>query len=617
MALLWAGGAELQSAAANVEFTAIVNSAPVIETTIKRSGAAAWRISNTGAVEGFRQAYTAAQGSFFFQFYLYIVALPTDAAFQIMRIGTTGAAKITIRLTSGGELQLFNFEDTAQVGTNSSALSTATWYRIAVNYDSTTLNATTVEARAYADTPGASAFWNPSGTIDITPTPTNFAFQITTADATLDYIVDDVTINDTVAGGVWDTWPPENKLNVLRPNANGDNSVWVGSDGNSTDNYLLINEVPPSATEYVQAQTSGEIDDYNMEATSSEIGAGDTINAVMVGGYAAASATTSADPDIVWRIKPAAAGTTDETATLDVNSVTFHAPSPLPAGDNYTAIGNGSNYEQPGGASAWTKATLDTMQIGVRVSATDATDFARVGAMWAYVSFTPAAGGGDTELVVADVDHAHTADTSALTQAYVLTVADVTHASGAENVALEQAYLLAVADAAHAHTADAPTLTQAYVLAVADATHVHTADAPALTQAYTLTVADAGHVHTSDNVTISPDAEGDVTLTVADAEHLHAADGVALVQGYVLAVADATHSHTANTLALVAQHVLTVGDAAHAHTAETVVLDFHPLVTYLYPGTRDVRRAAGRGELLSDAPGRARARAREPIESEG
>lgn len=210
------------------------------------------------------------------------------------------------------------------------------------------------------------------------------------------------------------------------------------------------------------------------------------------------------------------------------------------------------------------------------------------------MSITEAAG-GPTVLVVADVTHAHETDNTALVQAYVLTVADVGHGHGAENVALEQAYLLAVADA----------------------THSHTADTFALTQAYTLAVADAEHVHTADNVTISPDAEGDVTLTVADVEHLHAADSLALVQGYVLVVADATHSHTADTLALVVQHVLTVADAAHAHTAETVVLDFHPLVTYSYPGTRDVRRAKGRGELLSDAPGRARAKVRQPIEAEG
>jgi hypothetical protein len=81
MTRLWAGGAKLQSAANAVEFSAIINAAPAIETTTRRSGAAAWRIANAGAIEGFRVIHTAAQGSFFFRFYLYIVAMPTGTRY--------------------------------------------------------------------------------------------------------------------------------------------------------------------------------------------------------------------------------------------------------------------------------------------------------------------------------------------------------------------------------------------------------------------------------------------------------------------------------------------------------------------------------------------------------
>lgn len=99
MARLWTAGAELQTATAGIEFTSIFTTAPVVETTIKRSGNAAWRISNTSGGEGFRQAFTAAQGDYYLRFYLYIVALPT-AVKAIGGFGLSGSYKGAIRLNT-------------------------------------------------------------------------------------------------------------------------------------------------------------------------------------------------------------------------------------------------------------------------------------------------------------------------------------------------------------------------------------------------------------------------------------------------------------------------------------------------------------------------------------
>ncbi|HEV8654485.1 MAG TPA: hypothetical protein VGR85_03115 [Candidatus Limnocylindria bacterium] len=47
------------------------------------------------------------------------------------------------------------------------------------------------------------------------------------------------------------------------PSGNGNSSQWVGSDGNSTDNYLLVDETAPNAdTDYVASSTAGDIDLY-------------------------------------------------------------------------------------------------------------------------------------------------------------------------------------------------------------------------------------------------------------------------------------------------------------------------------------------------------------------
>ena len=57
------------------------------------------------------------------------------------------------------------------------------------------------------------------------------------------------------------------KVETDLPSGNGNSSVLVGSDSNSTDNYLLVDNnasVPPVATEYVESDTEGDKDTYAM-----------------------------------------------------------------------------------------------------------------------------------------------------------------------------------------------------------------------------------------------------------------------------------------------------------------------------------------------------------------
>lgn len=380
-------GAELQAVVSLMEYTAGVVTQPGLETSIKRSGSAAWRIVNAAAVEGFRVAHTSAQGSFFFRFYLYVVTLPS-ATRVIGGARITGSLKISIRLTSAGALQLYNSEDSAQVGSDSSAISTATWYRVELNYDSTTLASTSCEARLYAASDESSLLWNPSGTIDLAATPTAFGCYTDVADANLDYIVDDLAINDTTTS-FENTWCGEGEVICLRPNGAGDNTAWTRGGTDTGANWSQVNEAPPDSAQYVESNTSGQIDDYEMEATPAALESTDTINVVHVGVFAAVSDATGADPDIVLRIKSASGGTVEESASLDLNSVTYNGPAPLPTGsDNCYKL---TLYDLPGAStSAWTKSTLDTMQAGIREAVTD-THFARIAALWVMVDHKPGA----------------------------------------------------------------------------------------------------------------------------------------------------------------------------------------------------------------------------------
>lgn len=52
------------------------------------------------------------------------------------------------------------------------------------------------------------------------------------------------------------------RVHTLFPNGNGNYSQLAGSDGNSVDNYLLVDEAIPSVADYVGSPTDGLIDTY-------------------------------------------------------------------------------------------------------------------------------------------------------------------------------------------------------------------------------------------------------------------------------------------------------------------------------------------------------------------
>ena len=85
--------------------------------------------------------------------------------------------------------------------------------------------------------------------------------QITFAGAWNMYY-DDLWICD-VAGSVNNDFLGDCTVQALLPNGNGNSSQLVGSDSNSTDNYLLVDEsTPNSDTDYVESSTPGDKDTY-------------------------------------------------------------------------------------------------------------------------------------------------------------------------------------------------------------------------------------------------------------------------------------------------------------------------------------------------------------------
>lgn len=76
---------------------------------------------------------------------------------------------------------------------------------------------------------------------------------------------DDVYIDDTTGESTPAAGTPL-RFYYVSPNGNGNYSDWLGSDGDSTDNYLLVDEVVPSASDFVAGLTADEYDSYAMNS---------------------------------------------------------------------------------------------------------------------------------------------------------------------------------------------------------------------------------------------------------------------------------------------------------------------------------------------------------------
>jgi hypothetical protein len=89
---------------------------------------------------------------------------------------------------------------------------------------------------------------------------------------------DDIYIDD-MTGETTPTIGPILRFYPLTPNGNGNYAQFDGSDGNSVDNYLLVDERPPGTSDYVQTNVVDEYDSYQL--TSYTLATGETVEAII------------------------------------------------------------------------------------------------------------------------------------------------------------------------------------------------------------------------------------------------------------------------------------------------------------------------------------------------
>jgi hypothetical protein len=69
--------------------------------------------------------------------------------------------------------------------------------------------------------------------------------------------LDDVYVCNSLGAAPFNNYLGEIQVETLVPNGNGSYSSWNGSDGNATDNYLLIDEYPANEADYTWATELG------------------------------------------------------------------------------------------------------------------------------------------------------------------------------------------------------------------------------------------------------------------------------------------------------------------------------------------------------------------------
>lgn len=155
----------------------------------------------------------------------------------------------------------------------------------------------------------------------------------------------DLVICDS-SGSINNTYPGDIAVIRRLPNANGTYSQFTGSDGNSVNNYQLVDEAPSDTSDYTFATTSAQKDSYGVEDLPAAT--------VSVVGVRAVAKTSKSG-----------AGLAGMTVFVRENATDTFGPD-VPLSTSYSWQGDDIRELAPSTAAAWTVSDVNAMEIGVR-----------------------------------------------------------------------------------------------------------------------------------------------------------------------------------------------------------------------------------------------------------
>jgi hypothetical protein len=144
------------------------------------------------------------------------------------------------------------------------------------------------------------------------------AFKMTTRSSSgSDMYVDDLYVC-TGAGSVYNDFLGDVRIETLRPSGNGNSSQFVGSDADSTDNYLHVDDTAYTNTDFVGSSTTTNKDTY---AYGDLVRTTGQVKGVMVQGVMAKSDSGSKSARLVART--ASTDYTGDTESLSTSDIVY------------------------------------------------------------------------------------------------------------------------------------------------------------------------------------------------------------------------------------------------------------------------------------------------------
>lgn len=391
-ARLWTSGLELNDALTEFGDTSGTVS---VSTTQVRTGTYALR-SNPTTARGDADINfgTGIEGAdVYARFYLYIASAPNADTPIFEFTNSSGHSICGLQLKTDRTLQLYVYTDTGtpssaanHIGSPSSVLSTATWYRIEVSCNraaggNPTTSAARIDGTQFAS--GSKTVNGGSGGIQ------RYYFGVDVTGwgqtATADLYFDDIAINDTT-GSAQTSFPGSGRVAISRPNAQGDNNPDGCNEttcgGGIANAYLELDEITPDTSTFIDLDSAASIGDFGMQnASTIGIDSYDTVTLIDVG--IAIEEEVSTATLYAPRIKSTSGGTVSSPSAADVGDTAWRInPTGLTEYTNRLV-----SYTDPTTSVAWTPTginSVDSMQVGV--ASTDADDI-NVSALWAYVEF--------------------------------------------------------------------------------------------------------------------------------------------------------------------------------------------------------------------------------------
>lgn len=338
---LWQAAAEFNDAL--VEFTTRSGTDFTVSNTTERTGSYAFRTRLAAyGTQVFTTTYVQMRVGGFLN-HNGVLTADSPSVFQLLN----GSSVVVDLRWDGDNSTLQLYLATTQVDTALSAefAQTSTWLHIGIDalidasgwvyvyldgievlsyVGDTTVGAAAVDS-LIVGSPRASQFWN-------------------------NYIYYDDLYVENLAGEGAAALVPDYRFVPVTPDGNGNASQWTGSDADSTDNYLHVDEIPPDGdTSYVETDVNGYQDDYTMSNIT--VPAGYEVSAVIALAYAK-KLNAGGSLDLKLGVRTTVSGTPYAATGAS-----------MPLGTDYTLVWE-RRATRPD-AGTWDETTVNALEIGV------------------------------------------------------------------------------------------------------------------------------------------------------------------------------------------------------------------------------------------------------------